>query len=565
MLSTRSSGSLLLACALAVLIPSVHAHEEHTHHGSVGEHGESTPSYVDPPTISSDGQLKDSYYLWPEERFFLYSHIALMVVAWVFILPVGLSLGLSRSRLYYPSQVAFLGSNFLGLAASVIYNGRTPDLYPNNSHHKMGWVIMGLLTLHTLMGIFSFSINPVAFEGSENRSEYVPLYTIGEDDEQEAKEALASPRRNSGDSGLGAERLSSSEHSVEAGNQRQLHREEQLGSISRPLYAGQVGAFFQHYCPYMFNTTIMKVNAALFSIMLRLLPIIGFVLITTGVVVFTGIFVGPNVLNGLAHTIKGGIFFWYGVFCFGRWLGAFSEFGWAWNIKPESHSKWINHIPTCEMIESSLILFYGTVDVFLEHLAAWGHSWTHMDLEHESIAILFFGGGLCGVMLESKMVRNLLSQNAGDQAASDRQSQGPMTSYNLLPGLVIFLLGKSIGAHHQSSSLSVTLHTQWGQFLSYAGILRTATYILHYISPVKSTAPSRPPTEVVASFCLMAGGLIFMLSNKDTVAGFEKYDYQGSFVFTLIVALTAFLMGWITVFMAVKGWGIRRLRRSPQL
>ena len=110
---------------------------------------------------------------------------------------------------------------------------------------------------------------------------------------------------------------------------------------------------------------------------------------------------GSNIFNGLAHTIKGGIFFWYGALSFGRFLGAFGEFGWAWNIRPLPRSRWMNRIPSCEMVESSLILFYGSIDVFLEHLAAWGHEWTHMDLEHESIAILFFGGGLVCTLVPS--------------------------------------------------------------------------------------------------------------------------------------------------------------------
>ena len=33
-------------------------------------------------------------------------------------------------------------------------------------------------------------------------------------------------------------------------------------------------------------------------------------------------------------------------------------------------------------------------------------------------------------------------------------------SYNMLPGLVVFLLGKSMSGHHQASTLSVALHTQ---------------------------------------------------------------------------------------------------------
>jgi len=38
---------------------------------------------------------------------------------------------------------------------------------------------------------------------------------------------------------------------------------------------------------------------------------------------------GSGVFNGLAHFIKGGIFFMYGLLTLGRWLGAFSDLGWV--------------------------------------------------------------------------------------------------------------------------------------------------------------------------------------------------------------------------------------------
>jgi hypothetical protein len=51
-------------------------------------------------------------------------------------------------------------------------------------------------------------------------------------------------------------------------------------------------------------------------------------------------------------------------------------------------------MPSAEFVESFLIFFYGATNVFLEHLAAWGSAWTAQDLEHLSITIMFFGGGL---------------------------------------------------------------------------------------------------------------------------------------------------------------------------
>jgi hypothetical protein len=102
------------------------------------------------------------------------------------------------------------------------------------------------------------------------------------------------------------------------------------------------------------------------------------------------------VLNGLAHTIKGGIFFWYGLLTLGRWMGAFAEYGWAWNVKPSMEGIRGRKVavPSAEFVESLVIFTYGATNMFLEHLAAWGGAWTAQDLEHVSISIMFFGGGL---------------------------------------------------------------------------------------------------------------------------------------------------------------------------
>jgi hypothetical protein len=38
---------------------------------------------------------------------------------------------------------------------------------------------------------------------------------------------------------------------------------------------------------------------------------------------------GGQVFSGLAHFIKGGVFFWYGILTLGRWAGCFAELGWV--------------------------------------------------------------------------------------------------------------------------------------------------------------------------------------------------------------------------------------------
>lgn len=131
------------------------------------------------------------------------------------------------------------------------------------------------------------------------------------------------------------------------------------------------------------------------TILERFVILLGFLAITTGIVTFGGIFRGPNVFNGLAHFIKGGIFFWYGLLTFGRWIGCFADFGWAWNIKPRADVVGLSRawIPSAEVAESFVIWLHGASNVFLELLAG-SKEWSAMDLEHVAIAILFFGGGM---------------------------------------------------------------------------------------------------------------------------------------------------------------------------
>lgn len=87
----------------------------------------------------------------------------------------------------------------------------------------------------------------------------------------------------------------------------------------------------------------------------------------------------------------------------------------------------------------------------------------------------------------------------------------PRVSLNPTPALVI-LLGLMMSSHYQDSMVSTMVHKQWGNLLVGFALAGGATYIMLYIKPPTSYLPTRPPTEIIASFCLIGGGLIFMLS-----------------------------------------------------
>lgn len=133
---------------------------------------------------------------------------------------------------------------------------------------------------------------------------------------------------------------------------------------------------------------------------------------------------------------------------------------------------------------------------------------------------------------------------------------------NPLPALIIMLLGKMMSSHHQDSMLSGMIHGQWGTMFMGFAMMRIVTYVIVYLSPPTSYLPSRPPTEILTSFCLIAGGITFVLSNKDTVAALESYKLNAMFTFTVTMGLTCLLMAWTTIVIAIKGWAQRKESQS---
>lgn len=126
------------------------------------------------------------------------------------------------------------------------------------------------------------------------------------------------------------------------------------------------------------------------------------------------------------------------------------------------------------------------------------------------------------MVIESKSIRGLLNTtkipSRSDHLSRDgkveaiEEPKSYSFSMNPLPALVVLLVGLMMSSHHQESMVSTMIHAQWGTLLMGAAFARGATYILYYLSPPTCTLPGRPPTELIAAFCFMAGGMIFMAS-----------------------------------------------------
>lgn len=68
-------------------------------------------------------------------------------------MPVGVMLSIARSRLAVASQFVFLIVNAFALLLGLIYNYKTPDLYENNAHGKIGWTVTWIASAWVVMSV----------------------------------------------------------------------------------------------------------------------------------------------------------------------------------------------------------------------------------------------------------------------------------------------------------------------------------------------------------------------------------------------------------------------------
>jgi len=279
-------------------------------------------------------------------------------------------LSLARSRYVLGVQFAFLTVNAVGVLVSVMYNASTPDLYPNNAHHKVGWAVTWVVSAQVIVGLLgrvAGALRARRTHGNEQASErqaFMPVST----------EAIAKHqrmyRRLSNDSGQGTEPNTESlrSHSISTNEDETsipLHDDEKeprgndddddddleaVDLAALPGRGGRLHSLLQQAAG-VFSTRVWRFIMFGYNVVDRVILILGFVTFALGIAAFGRFFVslaipipprhstqcpadepiqeGHQIFTGLAHWIKGGIFFWLGILTLGRWAGCFGELGWV--------------------------------------------------------------------------------------------------------------------------------------------------------------------------------------------------------------------------------------------
>jgi hypothetical protein len=215
-------------------------------------------------------------------------------------------LSIARSRYTLATQFLFLATNALGLALGVSYNANTPDLYPNNAHHKIGWIATWIVSAQVLISVAGrvagvMSRDAAKRNGNQEEQAFIPVST----ENMAEHDAILGKFRHSDDSGHGTERNTESlrDNSLSAsGQDSPSHGHEQMADyiededlelkefeLSTPknkahsLIAKAAGKI---------SSRAWKVLLFGYNVVDRTILVLGYVALATGIVTMARFFVG---------------------------------------------------------------------------------------------------------------------------------------------------------------------------------------------------------------------------------------------------------------------------------
>ena len=218
---------------------------------------------------------------------------------------IGVTLSISRSRFTFPAQLAFLAVNAFGLIFGTIYNTSTPDFYPNNSHHKLGWALTWIVSAQVTLGLISLYAAHAKgiFAKYTSQDAYFPV-SMERMAEHQWAELLRTPQphRLSYDSGQGTERTSlqspTSDSTQEAGNSNSVggdgeddYEDQDKAEKRGFLRDSAVDRFLWRKLQGKLSSRAVRLLDLLYETVNRTILQLGFVALATGLVTYAGIFV----------------------------------------------------------------------------------------------------------------------------------------------------------------------------------------------------------------------------------------------------------------------------------
>ncbi|PAV16923.1 integral membrane [Pyrrhoderma noxium] len=163
----------------------------------------------------------------------------------------------------------------------------------------------------------------------------------------------------------------------------------------------------------------------------KIYPILGWTQMLFGAITLRGYCRDGNLGQCLAHYIMGSAFIAYGII-----LAVLLLAGEAWIRRSGKSPEWW---------DSWVIMLWGIVNTFTEH---HGKHWSHKDMQHTSLGVVWWAGGALGIWLSRNNQRSVV------------------------PSIIVILTGWAMSEHAQALELSTKVHSVFGYTLLLAGVTR---------------------------------------------------------------------------------------------
>ena len=215
-------------------------------------------------------------------------------------------LSIARSRLNLPVQFTFLLLNAFGLLFGAIYNNSTPDLYPYNAHHRIGWLLICITCAQTCMALLqAYTGRPEETRFIDERAAFIPISTHAMEEHRRIHNiGGGQDYRFSNDSGQGTERNTESLRSHSTSSDEELDEsrvsnidlrydvEHGIAEKRGILQYNTLDKFFLKKLPSLLSSKTLRALEMVYEVINRIILILGFMAFTTGIVTYGGIFVG---------------------------------------------------------------------------------------------------------------------------------------------------------------------------------------------------------------------------------------------------------------------------------
>ncbi|CAG8576759.1 8081_t:CDS:2 [Paraglomus occultum] len=273
------------------------------------------------------------------------------------------------------------------------------------------------------------------------------------------------------------------------------------------ILSGQValGVYLKLHLEKGFNGLVRPVFVATHKLFGVFLPIIGYIQMVFGVITLNGWCRSDHDHTGqcLAHFIMGSSFIGYGIL-----LLVLLKIGGGW-LRSRNKSQ--------EYYDSWVIMLWGIVNTWTEH--RWNQPWTHKDLQHTALGIMWWAGGSAGIYASRGGKRNIF------------------------PALIIFFTGFAMSKHQQELMISTIIHAVFGYALMGAGVMRVIEICFVWKDDDKIR-----PFQYLSPYLLILSGFLFMGANEEQIAFLQEAHFD-PYSYILVLISLAFLVHLFTVFL----------------